>query len=171
MSEIKKSQRKELKLQTIHNAYMIRTAVTKLAENNFYFDISKINNIVEQNTRNIQDEQQKKIVTKKIYQYFNNQINRITSRVLDCACGISQHLRIANSIFPTYMSEYEERRLEMDRAMACCNALQDELQYAGECLYADLNRYTSLVLEIQKEFNMIKSLRQTDNRFLKNIKQ
>lgn len=171
MSEIKKSQRKESKLQTIHNAYMIRTAVTKLAENNFYFDISKINNIVEQNTRNIQDEQQKKIVTKKIYQYFNNQINRITNRVLDCACGISQHLRIANSIFPTYMSEYEERRIEMDRAMACCNALQDELQYAGECLYADLNKYTNLVLEIQKEFNMIKSLRQTDNRFLKNIKQ
>ena len=67
------------------------------------------------------------------------------------------------------MSEFEERRLEMDKAMECCNALQDELQYAGECLYADLNRYTHLVLEIQKEFNMIKSLRQADNRFLKNI--
>ena len=68
------------------------------------------------------------------------------------------------------MSEFEERRLEMDRAMACCNALQDELQYVGECLYANLNRYMNLVLQIQKEFNMIKSLRQTDNRFLKNIK-
>ena len=36
MSEIKKSERKESKLQTIHNAYMIRMAVTNLAENNFY---------------------------------------------------------------------------------------------------------------------------------------
>ena len=64
----------------------------------------------------------------------------------------------------------KERRIEMDRAMACCNALQDELQYIGECLYADLNKYTNLVLEIQKEFNMIKSLRQSDNRFLKDLK-
>ena len=135
MSEIKKSQRSESKLQTVHNAYKIRTAVTKLAENNFYFDLNKIN------------------------------------EVINSACGINEHLRIANTIFPTYMSEFEERRLELDKAMSCCNVLQDELQYAGECLYADLNRFTSLVIEIQKEFNMIKKLRQTDNRFLKDIKQ
>ena len=42
MSEIKKSERKESKLQTIHNAYMIRMAVTNLAENNFYITFSKI---------------------------------------------------------------------------------------------------------------------------------
>ena len=53
MSEIKKSERSESKLQTIHNAYKIRTAVTKLAENNFYFDLNKINDVVEQNTKNI----------------------------------------------------------------------------------------------------------------------
>lgn len=69
------------------------------------------------------------------------------------------------------MSEFEERRLELDKAMSCCNVLQDELQYAGECLYADLNRFTYIVIEIQKEFNMIKKLRQTDNRFLKDIKK
>ena len=43
MSEIKKSERSESKLQTVHNAYKIRTAVTKLAENNFYFYLNKIN--------------------------------------------------------------------------------------------------------------------------------
>lgn len=43
MSDIKKSERRESKLQTVHNAYKIRTAVTKLAENNFYFDLNKIN--------------------------------------------------------------------------------------------------------------------------------
>ena len=42
MSDIKKSERKESKLQTIHNAYMIRMAVTNLAENNFYITFSKI---------------------------------------------------------------------------------------------------------------------------------
>lgn len=169
MSDIKKSERKESKLEVIHNAYKIRTAVTKLAENNFYINENKVEKIVNEKFAKYPEEELKKI-KERTYQYFNRQVYRVTNRILDCACEISQHLRRANTIFPTYMSEFEERRLEMDRAMEACNALQDELQYAGECLYADLNKYTSLVLEIQKEFNMIKSLRQSDNRFLKNIK-
>jgi len=168
MSDIKKSERKESKLEVIHNAYIIRMAVTKLAENNFFISDSKIQNIIADKIKIFPEDEQKRI-KERTYNYFKQQINRTTNRVIDAACGISQHLRKANTIFPTYMSEFEERRLEMDRAMACCNALQDELQYAGECLYADLNKYTHLVLEIQKEFNMIKSLRQADNRFLKNI--
>lgn len=170
MSDVKKSERKESKLEVIHNAYMIRMAVTKLAENNFYISSNKIEKVIAEKITRFPEEEQK-IIKERTYQYFKQQLNRVTNRTLDYACGISQHLRIANTIFPTYMSEFEERRLEMDRAMACCNALQDELQYAGECLYSDLNKYMNLVLQIQKEFNMIKSLRQTDNRFLKNIKQ
>ena len=170
MSEIKKSERKESKLQTIHNAYMIRMAVTNLAENNFYITFSKIEEKTNNRIKGI-DEREQIRIKENMYKFYRNQINRVSNNVIELATGISRHLRIANTIFPTYMSEFEERRLEMDRAMACCNALQDELQYAGECLYADLNKYVNLVLEIQKEFNMIKSLRQTDNRFLKNIKK
>ena len=164
MSEIKKSERKESKLQTIHNAYMIRMAVTNLAENNFYITFSKIEEKINNRIKGLDEKEQIRI-KENMYKFYRNQINRVSDNVIELATGISRHLRIANTIFPTYMSEFEERRIEMDRAMACCNALQDELQYAGECLYADL------VLEIQKEFNMIKSLRQTDNRFLKNIKK
>lgn len=170
MSEIKKSERKESKLQTIHNAYMIRMAVTNLAENNFYITFSKIEEKINNRIKGLDEKEQIRI-KENMYKFYRNQINRVSNNVVELATGISRHLRIANTIFPTYMSEFEERRLEMDRAMACCNALQDELQYAGEYLYADLNKYMNLVLEIQKEFNMIKSLRQTDNRFLKNIKK
>lgn len=169
MSDIKKSNRKESKLETIHNAYAIRIAVTKLAENNFYISETKIQNIIAEKIKMFPENERKRI-QERTYEYFKFQIKHSTNRVIEFASGISQHLRIANTIFPTYMSEFEERRLEMDRAMGCCNALQDELQYVGECLYADLNKYTNLVLEIQKEFNMIKSLRQSDNRFLKNLK-
>lgn len=170
MSDIKKSERKESKLETIHNAYTIRTSVTKLAENNFYISESKIEDIIANKIKLFPDDDKQRIKD-RTYEYFKHQIRRATNKVIEHSCGISQHLRIANTIFPTYMSEFEERRLEMDKAMACCNALQDELQYIGECLYADLNKYTNLVLLIQKEFNMIKALRQSDNRFLKNIKQ
>ena len=34
-----------------------------------------------------------------------------------------QALRTANTIWPTYMSEYTERRNYMNRAMAACNVL------------------------------------------------
>jgi hypothetical protein len=170
MSDIKKSERTESKLEVIHNAYAIRTAVTNLAENNFFITFSKIENRIAERVKGFPEEEQKRIKD-NMYKFYRSQINRLTNNVIELATGISRHLRIANTIFPTYMSEFEERRLEMDRAMACCNALQDELQYAGECLYADLNKYMNLVLLIQKEFNMIKSLRQTDNRFLKNIKK
>ena len=55
-------------------------------------------------------------------------------------------------------------------ALECCNMLQDELQAIVEMVPADKNRYTQIVLEIEKEFNLIKRLRQSDNRFLKNLK-
>lgn len=169
MSDIKKSERTESKLEVIHGAYAIRMAVTNLAENNFYITFSKIEEKINNRIKGL-DEKEKIRIKENMYKFYRNQINRVSDNVIELATGISRHLRIANTIFPTYMSEFEERRIEMDRAMACCNALQDELQYVGECLYADLNRYMNLVLQIQKEFNMIKSLRQTDNRFLKNIK-
>ena len=51
MSDIKKSKRRESKLQTIHNAYLIRMAVTKLAENNFYISETKIANIIAEKIR------------------------------------------------------------------------------------------------------------------------
>lgn len=91
-------------------------------------------------------------------------------RVLDLTRGISAHLRAANTIWPDYMIEFTERRLQMDKALECCNMLQDELQAIVEMVPADKNRYTQYVLRIEKIFNMIKKLRQKDNRFLKTIK-
>ena len=79
-------------------------------------------------------------------------------------------LRTANTIYPSYMSEFHERRVYMDRAMGACNVLQDELQYIAEAVYADKNKFTALVLEIETLFKKIKSVRQADNRFLRELK-
>lgn len=57
----------------------------------------------------------------------------------------------------------------MDRALMSCNKLQDELQYIAETLPADKNKFMNIVLEANDVFNLIKSLRQSDNRFLKSI--
>ena len=83
---------------------------------------------------------------------------------------LSGTLRTANTIWPTYMEEFTERRVNMDRAMSACNVLQDELQYIAESVYADKNKFTALTLEIEALFNKIKSVRQADNRFLRQLK-
>ena len=98
-------------------------------------------------------------------------IKRERDRVADFCQGITEHLRAANTIWPTYMNEFEERRLEMDRALVCCNKLQDELQYIAETLPADKNKYMNIVLDIQNLFEKIKALRHSDNRFLKKIEK
>jgi len=83
---------------------------------------------------------------------------------------LTKSLRSANTIWPTYMSEFTERRNYMNKALAACNVLQDELQFIADAVYADKNKFTALALDIEALFRKIKSVRQADNRFLKNIK-
>ena len=88
------------------------------------------------------------------------------------AADLTGSLRTANTIFPdknlpSVIVEANERRLWMDRALGACNVLQDELQYIAEAVYADKNKFTALVLDINALFNKIKKVRQADNRFLK----
>lgn len=69
-------------------------------------------------------------------------IRRERDRVADFCQGITEHLRAANTIYPdpknpAFEAEVTERRIEMDRALICCNKLQDELQYLAEVLPAD----------------------------------
>ena len=169
ISNIKKSQRKESYLEVVHNSYVIRNKVTMLAENNFYITISKVDKQIQQRIKVLPIEEQ--IRTKEnMYKYYKKQIERLTDTVIKSASDISVHLVRANTIYPTYKCEFNERRLELDKALESCNELQDELQYAGECLYADLNKYIDLVLLIKEEFNKIKKLRQSDNRFLNNLR-
>ena len=97
-------------------------------------------------------------------------IKRHRDRVDDLCCDIAQHLRGANTIWPTYRFEYKDRRGELNQALKWCNKLQDELQYIAESLPADKNKYMDIVLEVEALFNMIKALRQSDNRFLKHLK-
>lgn len=92
------------------------------------------------------------------------------------AAELTGSLRTANTIYPDAKTPYalaeaNERRLWMDRALGACNALQDELQFIAEAVYADKNKFTALVLDIETLFNKIKSVRQADNRFLRNDAQ
>ena len=139
----------------------------------FGYNQKKFEAHIQKMTSYVQDPEEREKISKAIREVEDNFaswfIKRERDRVADFCQGISEHLRAANTIWPTNMSEFEERRLEMDRALVCCNKLQDELQYIAETLPADKNKYMNIVLEVQALFEMIKKLRQSDNRFLKKL--
>ena len=175
MSNIPKSKRSESKLEALHRAYDLRRKITAELMATFGYSQKKFEAHVRKMTSYIKDAEEREKMSKAITELeegFDSWfIKRERDRIADFCQGITEHLRAANTIWPTYMSEFQERRLEMDRALVCCNKLQDELQYIAEVLPADKNKFMNIVLEVQAEFEMIKSLRQADNRFLKNIKQ
>ena len=139
----------------------------------FAYSSKKLEAHVQAMTEHAQDPEEREKMSKAIRELEDDFscwfIRRERDRVADFCQGITEHLRAANTIWPTNMAEFQERRLEMDRAMMCCNKLQDELQYIAETLPSDKNKYMNIVLEVQAEFDMIKKLRQSDNRFLKKL--
>ena len=173
MSNIPKSKRSESKLEALHCAYALRRRITAELMATFGYNQKKVEAHIQKMTSYIQDPEERELMSKAIREVEDNFsswfIRRERDRVADFCQGISEHLRAANTIWPTNMSEFEERRLEMDRALICCNKLQDELQYIAETLPADKNKYMTIVLEVQALFDMIKKLRQSDNRFLKKL--
>lgn len=174
MSDIPKSERTPSRLKAQDKAYDIRKRVTAELMASFAYSQKRQEKHIMAMTAHIKDKEVKEETAAKIRaleENFDNWfIQRERDRVADLCGGIAQHLRKANTIWPDYMVEFNERRLELDRAMACCNALQDELNYISQVLPADKNKYTAIVLELDTEFNWIKSLRQSDNRFLSHLK-
>lgn len=174
MSNIPKFKRSPSKLQAIHDAYKIRSRITQELMCSFGYSQKKFERHINKVTAYIKDSEErnnKQAELRKLEQGFDVWfIRKERNDILVYAKGIVNHLVAANTIYPSYKVEFDERRLEMDKALECCNCLQQELQYLIEVLPADVNKYTSIVLEIDKLFNTIKKLRQSDNRFLKNLK-
>ena len=173
MSNIPKSKRAESKLEALHCAYALRRKITAELMATFGYSQKKLEAHIQKMTSHVHDPEERANMSKvirEVQEDFDSWfIRRERDRVADFCQGITEHLRAANTIWPTNMSEFEERRLEMGRALICYNMLQDELQYIAETLPADKNKYMNIVLEIQELFAMIKKLRQSDNRFLKKL--
>lgn len=161
MSDIPKSKRAHSNLEAHHKALDIRRMIANELLASFAYSEKKLEAAIQEQTKHIRS------LEEDFACWF---IKRHRDRVDDLCCDIAQHLRGANTIWPTYHFEYKDRRGELNQALKCCNKLQDELQYIAESLPADKNKYMNIVLEVEALFNMIKALRQSDNRFLKHLK-
>ena len=133
MSDVKYSKRKKSRLEAQHMAYAIRKRITVELMASFALSQKRIEAYVESATKGIADISEREVTAKLLRELTMDRnvwfITKERDTVLDLCQGISRQLRMGNTVFPEYYSEFIERRLQLDRAMEYCNALQDELQF------------------------------------------
>lgn len=170
MSDIPKSEQSWSPLETQHLCYKLRRRINSELLFSFGYSGKHLIKYIAKLTESIKDRKERNKRMHDLYEqmsaYSHWLIEAERDDVASLTRDIARHLRKANTIWPTYYSEYCERRVELDRAREACNALEDELQYLAESLPADKNRYTSIVLDVEEIFNKIGALRSADNRFL-----
>ena len=86
------------------------------------------------------------------------------NRIDQLAALLTNNLRAANSIYPTSIFEYDQRRGYQTIAIANCEQLLKELQQIVEVFEVDINIYGKYIKAIGREIGLIKKWRQRDNK-------
>lgn len=79
------------------------------------------------------------------------------------------NITAANSIYAVYTFEMDLRREYQDKAIANCYQLYSELQYILSTVYTDANNYIPLLESIDKEIDLLKNWRRSDNKTRKEL--
>lgn len=77
----------------------------------------------------------------------------------------------AYTIFATSKAEADERRINQDRAIACCESLLKELELAIDILPVDANKYKQQVKIITEEIMLLKGWRKAGNKKVKELEE
>ena len=135
MSEVPKGRRNHSKLEAQTLASDIRGQITTEIMVTFGYSQKKYEDHIKAMTGYIQNPEEREAVAETIRKLEENFegwfIVKERDRMFQLACDIPSHLREANAILPKIYDEYVERRLHLDKAIACCYRLQDELQYTA----------------------------------------
>lgn len=175
MSVIKRK-RNESQFEVFHQLFNLRKKITYVLLNDFGYSRLK------QDKRNIKyfgnkNYEEMSESEKSRYDIFQRRMDSFDewyilderTAIVNCLRNIVNEVFLANSIYPTCMEEYTERRLHQDRAIGYCYGLTQELEYVIETLPVDINKYTEFADMIQKEINLIKGWRKSDNKFKGNF--
>ena len=141
---IPKHQRSPSRLDAQHLAKKISLEITTELARTFGYSKAKFEKHIEAMTKHLPpgpDREQAAQQIREQEQDFNLWlIEQERKKVHDLSRDIPLHLRGANSIWPSCQLELDERRLELDKAIAACGKLQDELEYVAEAIPADFNK-------------------------------
>lgn len=91
-------------------------------------------------------------------------------RIVNLCGDIVGDTNRANALYVTDLSEYEQRRLYQDKAIANCKVLKQELQSIVDVIAGlNINKYARSIEMIDKEISLIKSWRKSDIRLKKKL--
>lgn len=167
-----KSKRKPSQFEVFHHLTKLRQEITDLLLRDFGYSFEKAEKRLNHRFSNRTYEDltdQEKIAYDKLRERntaFDEWFIKDERQVIvDCLREITKEVYIANSIYPTCYEELVQRRLHQDEAIGQCYRLTQELQYAIETLPVDVNIFLRFGESIQKEVNLIKGWRKSDNKF------
>lgn len=83
------------------------------------------------------------------------------------AASVVQDVSAANAIYPKNLSEYNQRRAYQTHALSACRQLTVEIQSVVDTFDVDVNDYAQYSNAINREIDLIKRWRKSDNRFCK----
>lgn len=137
-----KSKRNQSKVEFESVYFKIADNIDNLVESNFWAD---------QNTVNC---------NRQFIASRGMTLERLTDSLL-------YYIKIANSIYPSCMLEWEERRVAIGKAIGTCYAILTNYQRVMMRLKVNDNKYVQDIRDIMKMINSLKAWRKSDNK-LKN---
>ena len=81
------------------------------------------------------------------------------------------YIKIANSIYPTCMGEWEERRVTIGKAIGVCYAILTHYQRVMIRLRVSDEKYAEDVRNIARMINSLKAWRKSDNKIKEKLSQ
>lgn len=98
-------------------------------------------------------------------------IDKLRTSIWDILRDMNIQITRAYTIWATNLSEAYERRLCMDRAIADCESLLQELQLAIDVLPIDAEKYMRYVDAINREIALLKGWRKSDNKRIREFQE
>ena len=95
----------------------------------------------------------------------NKMFLEIRSRALeDLTDKLVFYIKIANSIYPQCITEWEERRVAQGKAIGTCYAILTNMQRIMMRLRIPDNKYTLDIQNVMRMINSLKAWRKSDNK-------
>ena len=134
-----KSKRSQSSIEFEQVYFMVANDIDTLVEHNFYANHEMLEN------------------NKTFLEVRGATLERLTDDLL-------YHIKIANSIYPHCMTEWEERRVQIGKAIGVCYAILTNYQRIMMRLRIPDNKYTLNIQNVIRMINSLKAWRKSDNR-------
>lgn len=169
---VPKRKRKESQFEVFENYSRIRKQAYLLVKNNLGYDPKTYNKEVESvlhpHSLNELDEAHQEIWKTKHAKAIEFEVWWIWDAkqwIMNSLRNLCSYLYMANSIYPQCKEELDVRRSYQSRCIGICQSIVTELQMLRQDVTSNLRLILTLVDLLNKEIDLIKAWRKSDNRF------